>query len=450
MNILKNPFGERNGEIVVIDDLSENEKGLNCGCICPFCGGEFEARLGNVRVHHFAHSKGGCNEEKAYLTGLYKLFKQYVDRNNYIYLPEINLYCFLGAVEKITKDSFDQFVSINYSNNSNKTILFSPKIKFIPDQSEIVYRDDKPVAIICSKGEKHIAVVIQHPQIGCNLHFVSSYGETPTLKLDLIDIKDDEIKNTEAIYKMFSNSDLYSWLSNKTVISKLDDINEINTEIYKSNIAKRKAEREKQLNAVYDSAVSYYQSELLPNVKNALNIFSSIINWKNSREMIENCNKKIERLMQEEELKKVEEKRIAEERLIAEKAAEAERLETIKEIKRQNELKKKEDLERQHLPLKMVMKDYYEKHNLGEPDYSNNGKFEFIQRFTNPKYTLGKMEAEICIANNMPAIDHWNQLWVNCKKCNQLFVAATVEDGAISDDYTEICSDCETIQNKHF
>ena len=444
MNILRNPFGERNGEIVVIDDLSENEKGLNCGCVCPFCGGEFEARLGNVRIHHFAHSKGGCNEEKAYLTGLYKLFKQYVDRHNYIYLPEINLFCCLGVVENINKDSFEQFVSINNNINSNKTIPFSPKIKLIPDQSEIVYRDDNPVAIICSKGEKHIAVVIQHPQIGCNLHYVSTYGETPTLKLNLIDIKDDEIKNTYAIYKMFSNSDLYSWLTNKTVISKLDEINEINHKIYQANIAKRKAEREKQLNTVYDSAISYYQSDSLHDVNNALHIFKSIINWKDSREMIEKCSQKIEELTQKEDLKKLEERRIAEEKLAAEKAAEEERIKECKEKKRQNEKKRKENLERQHLPLIMVMKSYYENHHLGEPDYSNNGKFEFIQKFSNPKYTLGKMEAEICILNNMPAIDHWNQLWVNCNKCNRLFIAATIEDGTVPDDYAEICSDCNT------
>ena len=443
MNMLRNPFGERNGEIVVIDDLSENEKGLNCGCVCPLCCGEFEARLGNVRVHHFAHSKGGCDEEKAYLTGLYKLFKQYLDRQNFIYLPEIILYCCLGYTETINESNFYQYVSIGYRSNSNKEIQFSPKIKFTADKSEIVYKDDKPVAMICFKGNRQIAVVIQHPQIGCNIHFVSPYGDIPTLKLDLIDIKDDEIKDTAAIYNMFGDSELYSWLSNKTIISKLDEINRINLEMYQANIAKRKAEQEKRLNSIYATAVSSFQSDSLCDVKNALRIFTSIIDWKDSREIIEKCECKIEDIKYKEELKQEEEKRLNEERIVAEKAAEEERILKAKEKKKQADAKRQEEQDRQHLPLIMVMRDYYEKHNLGEPDCSLAGRFDFIQRFSTPKYTLGKMEAELCIDNGMPPVDHWKQLWVNCKKCGKLFIAATVEDGTISDEYTDICPDCE-------
>lgn len=56
MQHLKNPIAIRNGEVITINDLSK-----------------------------------GCDEVQAYLTGLYKLLKEIIDKGSAIYLPPLNI-----------------------------------------------------------------------------------------------------------------------------------------------------------------------------------------------------------------------------------------------------------------------------------------------------------------------------------------------------------------------
>ena len=53
---LRNPFGLRDGQVIMIEDVPNGQNGLRCNCICPACKEPFEARMGEVRRHHFAHS----------------------------------------------------------------------------------------------------------------------------------------------------------------------------------------------------------------------------------------------------------------------------------------------------------------------------------------------------------------------------------------------------------
>jgi len=46
----KNPFAKRNGRIITINDLNENENGLRCNCKCPVCDGTFVARMELVLI----------------------------------------------------------------------------------------------------------------------------------------------------------------------------------------------------------------------------------------------------------------------------------------------------------------------------------------------------------------------------------------------------------------
>ena len=47
MSSLKNPFGEKNGKLILISDISPKENGKKCGCICPLCKGDFQAKNDN-------------------------------------------------------------------------------------------------------------------------------------------------------------------------------------------------------------------------------------------------------------------------------------------------------------------------------------------------------------------------------------------------------------------
>ena len=46
---VRNPFGVRDGKIIMIEDVSKAENGLRCKCVCPSCNEHFEARMGDVR-----------------------------------------------------------------------------------------------------------------------------------------------------------------------------------------------------------------------------------------------------------------------------------------------------------------------------------------------------------------------------------------------------------------
>ena len=51
----------------------------------------FEARLGDIRIHHFAHSGEGCDEVSAYLMGLYGFLKDFILGHRCI-IPELTIY----------------------------------------------------------------------------------------------------------------------------------------------------------------------------------------------------------------------------------------------------------------------------------------------------------------------------------------------------------------------
>ena len=424
MVALKNPFGERNGKIVVIDDLTYEEKGLNCRCVCPNCGGEFEARLGNIRIHHFAHSKGGCDEETAILNGLYKLFKQYLDEKNYLFIPAINLYCNLGLVERIDENNFDKYVNINNNAYSNKVIKYSDDMCFVPDDSEIVYKDEKPVAIICSKGSKQVAVVIQHPQIGCNTHYVRSFNNLPSIKLDMFTADDYELKDTDSLYKMFGDNDLYFWLANKTAISKLDEINEINSLMFKERLEREKQAKEEQNERIYEQAMFDFNSGEIERIIKATKRFETIRDWKNSSEMVDICNA----IIYETEAEKL--------KLIDNEKQERKRKKELEEIK------KTENRERKFAPLQLVMTDYYERKELDNLEFSNKGYLEFIQRFSDSKNVLGVLEAEACLKKDLPLTDHWGQVWKVCSNCGQLFKYLTDKGEIVLGCCETLCSDC--------
>lgn len=43
---LRNPFGLRDGHIILIEDIPVNQNGLKCNCICSACEEPFIAKMG--------------------------------------------------------------------------------------------------------------------------------------------------------------------------------------------------------------------------------------------------------------------------------------------------------------------------------------------------------------------------------------------------------------------
>ena len=87
---IKLAFGLRNGNVVHIDELTEKERGLSCGCFCPACGSPLQARLGNKNRSHFSHKSENCSNETATQTALHILAKEIIAQRKIMVFPEFS------------------------------------------------------------------------------------------------------------------------------------------------------------------------------------------------------------------------------------------------------------------------------------------------------------------------------------------------------------------------
>ena len=72
-------------KLVYIEDV---EGGNKCNCFCPNCGAPLDAKnRGEIRDHHFAHSKGHSECKGAYETMLHLLAKEIIEEAGCIMLP---------------------------------------------------------------------------------------------------------------------------------------------------------------------------------------------------------------------------------------------------------------------------------------------------------------------------------------------------------------------------
>lgn len=135
---LRNPFGLQNGQIIMIEDIDKAHNGLRCNCVCPACKEPFVARMGNVNLHHFAHSGKGCDEINAYMTGLYMLLSEYLTSNKLYFPPvivgfELSAYAF-WTQENVVEHSW----LMSESREPDREILLYQQSKMDFDKAEIV------------------------------------------------------------------------------------------------------------------------------------------------------------------------------------------------------------------------------------------------------------------------------------------------------------------------
>lgn len=88
-------YGLKDGYLMFIGDV---DRGLECECYCPHCGGKLIARKGDVNQHHFAHYQvENCG--KGVETALHLLGKQVLQEEQCIRLPDAEEISLITAVE---------------------------------------------------------------------------------------------------------------------------------------------------------------------------------------------------------------------------------------------------------------------------------------------------------------------------------------------------------------
>lgn len=87
----KVPWGFRDGKVVHVSELEPSERGLACGCVCPHCKDRLQARLGSVRIHHFAHNSGrSCDGNRE--TALHALAKEVLLEHDRFMVPSAEVF----------------------------------------------------------------------------------------------------------------------------------------------------------------------------------------------------------------------------------------------------------------------------------------------------------------------------------------------------------------------
>lgn len=127
---LKLPFGLRNGKLVHITDITEEEKGSRCNCICPGCGQNLIARLGKVRSHHFAHSNSECSN--ALETALHYFAKEVLEKHMKLTLPALKIYHRADSTNPID-------VFYNKYEGRHEAPLLSYRVKGISQSIEVFF-----------------------------------------------------------------------------------------------------------------------------------------------------------------------------------------------------------------------------------------------------------------------------------------------------------------------
>ena len=241
---VKNPFGLRNGKYITVNDLREDERGLACNCICPFCKDRFEARLGNQRVHHFAHTGEGCDEVAAYLAGLYGLFKDFI-LTHPCPIPDLYIYYQIDprTYTEVNENNYvEQLRFRPFRGAETKRKMITQKMYLRFESAEIMMGNNKrPEALLAGYHGKRIAFVISPPDSVCKNFNAKPYKEIASLEI-LLSQSADLISraNTEKMNAIFSDMQNYSWLSNPLALRSAEEVNEERRKSYEAYQAEQK------------------------------------------------------------------------------------------------------------------------------------------------------------------------------------------------------------------
>jgi hypothetical protein len=223
MDGLRNPFAVRDGNIILIEDLSGHERGLQCRCRCPACDGEFIARMGDVKIHHFAHSKNACDEVLAYTTGLYRLIQQILSGGGPFNVPALVVSYSFPPEGALNKSNISRYVSIasgSYSAGNKSTITVSPGRRITFDSAEIVFDNKNHIqAIELTYLNSRMAIKVMPPDTVCKAAEATAHKDMATLVLDFTgDMNVIQTSNTEAFRKhLLSDSLRKRWIQNPKI-----------------------------------------------------------------------------------------------------------------------------------------------------------------------------------------------------------------------------------------
>lgn len=244
---LRNPFGLRGGQIVMIEDIPKSMNGLRCNCLCPACNEPFEARIGDIRRHHFAHSGQGCDEINAYMSGLYMLLNEYLNSDQPLYLPPLIVSYQLPQNFYLTEKNIVNYVNLlSISQNTNNEIELYKEREITFEAAEIEKNiTGKPQAIIAKREKRELALCITPPSTVCRIGKATKYKNYSTMEIDLSSLGEliEKSSKAELFSYLSEKTDICHWIYNPKVSEAYPEIIELSKQHYEE-VQKRKKQQE--------------------------------------------------------------------------------------------------------------------------------------------------------------------------------------------------------------
>lgn len=224
--MLKNPFGIRNGKVIVISDLSEAERGLKCHCACPNCNGGLIARMGDIKIHHFAHTKDACDETVTFISGLFHLIMQLIHDTGNFRAPSL-VVAYHIPFTGMTKENVARYVQIVGAHQQDRygnSIVAAEGKVFPVDSIELACNNKKQAdALIITAKQRKLAIRILPPS-SCKIVTASPYEDLPTLVFDARDIDFHSMTSESIKSELTGNKRRWAWLSNEKATTVYDRI----------------------------------------------------------------------------------------------------------------------------------------------------------------------------------------------------------------------------------
>lgn len=194
---LKLPYGLKNGKIVHISEISESQRGLKCGCVCPVCNEPLQARIGSKRTKHFAHSS---NCPTATETALHMMAKDIILNNRRLLLPHVEF-------------AYDIIKPSKY-------------FKYTRAEAEVAMNGVKPDLMISDgKNTLYIEIVVTHDVDDDKYEKIKAMNIS-VLKIDLEkyyykSLQEGTYEHLE--HQIIHQKDNKEWVNNKLLNKAIDD-----------------------------------------------------------------------------------------------------------------------------------------------------------------------------------------------------------------------------------
>lgn len=192
-------YALKNGNLISANMV---ERGLACNCTCPSCNSQLVARIGNVRIPHFAHyKKNSCST--GYQTSLHLLAKELINQRKMIIIPPVH--CDIFYENPNTKEGYYLKNEIIKKEKLLKNVNVSLERKeygIIPDI--IIQYDDYKL---------YVEIYVTHKVDDKKKQIVKN-NDISMMEIDLS--KENRIITKEELSKyLFVDASKSNWINNK-------------------------------------------------------------------------------------------------------------------------------------------------------------------------------------------------------------------------------------------